>query len=1227
MEMEPFEPLSDEARYAVAVIAAMAQSLADLPPPSPQAPDDVGFAAGNDGPMREYLGMLAHRGVDGLPVEAHFAAASYLRVHKNTQLDAAQWQAAYDTLRRESVAKRQRASGGGGGGGRGRAPDKDYEEQIEEDSRALLKAGSRANTQAAGEVRGDGSWRMVERGGEPWVELDTTMRRGGPRLNGEAWVKGGLTKHRDFTFRTDPFRWIIRLGAIWAAADVLESLAWPKLAVALRAYFPVELTDDVGSGGPEGESPAPVGPQAPVVLDPRSGTTRSGFSWHWAGPESAERDVVSWLVQSRDRRHSIRVPTTLVVDKATEDWKFWIKVAVNDLPEFAYQLGDQQVSDVVAALLPQWQEGSKVQLTDSQQLTAKNLMARFRVMISPEIRKDSERIEKVLADVAPILLKVQPGDLSCDLGPYGVFKVVSGRHDGKIDEKAKVMVSVPFSMKDWAKSGSFASKKSPDANRRWWDEFSIKQVPAAARAMDHWSPPLAMAMRLAILTEKLRDCPEAEMLSGALREADIPNGEVRLKVAAYADAAQSRLKAGFTYRDYQRVGIGYLALLGFQGLVGDAMGVGKTLTAIGAILTNPSAMTPALVVAPASVVYNWQNEIRNKTEGLRPVVVDSNTHWGMFGVNDVAIVSWGALALHAEAIVQSGRFKTLVLDESHYAKNATAGRTKAAILVATKIPHRILLSGTAMENRPQELWAQLHIVSPDAFPDQKEFTTRYASKGKRVVNGITFTDRGTTDLKVEPATEQDQFVVLVDDKAVGLIRRYPEEQSNLKKRKKKGKNEDGLVWQYKTNASFDWNEKEFREQDKCIDKLVVASGVPYGSPMLMRLLELREELRCFMIRRTKDEVLSELPPKTRTYLWVDLPPKVQRHYDMLVENIEGFVLAIWKYKILRETVPVLAEQLGTDDPNVIAAEINIPEKTEGMRKSIALVAIGYLRRLVGEAKAPMVAEWIKDWIEQNPGEQILAWFDHGKPWRAVAAALDEDDDIEYAVIDGSTPPKKRAELVAKAQDGVYDVVIGTRAMAEGNTLTYGSTSIFGERWWVPSKEEQAEDRQHRIGQKNNVNVYYMMANNTYDVDIYEIVDAKRTIINAVMSGEDTEVLENGQRRGRGQTSDGALSGVGGKHLFARILRTPVDLVIEPSEIRDALRGILPPDPLAAYAEEFESSLSPEAEVEAEIQSVPPVDPDEAFAYIEARIPTHLRAYFDHNRDAIYARISAAARGE
>ena len=546
----------------------------------------------------------------------------------------------------------------------------------------------------------------------------------------------------------------------------------------------------------------------------------------------------------------------------------------------------------------------------------------------------------------------------------------------------------------------------------------------------------------------------------------------------------------------------------------------NTPTTLATLAYDPARLTPALVVAPASVVHNWKREGERWTPGLDFQVIDGSTRLNSLGEGDVAIVSWGAVTNLFERL-QQAEFKTIIIDESHYGKNPKAARTKSVIELGASIPHRLLLSGTAMENRPEELWSQLHIVAPEVFVDAKEFKTKFGSTTKRRVRDIDFfDDRGA----------------------------------------------DG--------------------------------------PDLV-LAELRETLRCFMVRRLKSEVLTDLPEKTRSYLWGPLPSALQNKYEQIAENMEAWLCSLWFAKALKKAVELVHTGMTPADA---AGEVNAEAKDISAAAQMAIVVLGHLRRLVGEAKAEMAVDWLESYFSQSD-EPIVVFVEHQKPLKIIQDGLDKLG-ITWTYIDGSVPPAQRAKRVAEFQNGDYQVFLGTRAMAEGVTLTRASNVLFVERWWVPSKEEQAEDRTHRIGQLNAVMVRYLMASDTVDVHIHELVDAKRVLIQAVLRGE---AIEENDRTAESR-GDGSKSLVA--QMLNRMLVNAGTCWITLQNVQDALRGhypaIVPPPKVSGDSDEIESDDESERE-EASIK--------DDYENLRARfLQEHPQwaAAFDSHRSAILA---------
>ncbi len=172
-----------------------------------------------------------------------------------------------------------------------------------------------------------------------------------------------------------------------------------------------------------------------------------------------------------------------------------------------------------------------------------------------------------------------------------------------------------------------------------------------------------------------------------------------------------------TLRGYQRDGLGWLEFLrrfGFGGCLADDMGLGKTVMVLAVLdaRREQGAKKPSLVVVPRSLVFNWKQEAARFTPTLR--VLD---HTGAirrptgdhFGDYDLVITTYGTLrrdALH----FKDTEFDYVVLDEAQAIKNASTESAKAARLLRGE--HRLVLSGTPVENHLGELWSLFEFLNP-----------------------------------------------------------------------------------------------------------------------------------------------------------------------------------------------------------------------------------------------------------------------------------------------------------------------------------------------------------------------------------------------------------------------------------------------------------------------------------------------------------------------------------
>ena len=191
--------------------------------------------------------------------------------------------------------------------------------------------------------------------------------------------------------------------------------------------------------------------------------------------------------------------------------------------------------------------------------------------------------------------------------------------------------------------------------------------------------------------------------------------------------------AGFAgqLRGYQVRGfswLAYLERLGFGACLADDMGLGKTIQVLAAVLEDKARSPdagPTLLIAPTSVVGNWQRETRRFAptlatclhHGPQRVKTREAFEEAIRGI-DVVIASFGVARLDA-SVLREVRWRRLVVDESQNVKNPTAAVTKA--IRAIPAPRRIALTGTPVENRLMDLWSLFSVLNPGFLGTMAEF--------------------------------------------------------------------------------------------------------------------------------------------------------------------------------------------------------------------------------------------------------------------------------------------------------------------------------------------------------------------------------------------------------------------------------------------------------------------------------------------------------------------------
>jgi SWI/SNF-related matrix-associated actin-dependent regulator 1 of chromatin subfamily A len=226
---------------------------------------------------------------------------------------------------------------------------------------------------------------------------------------------------------------------------------------------------------------------------------------------------------------------------------------------------------------------------------------------------------------------------------------------------------------------------------------------------------------------------------------------------------------------------------------------------------------------------------------------------------------------------------------------------------------------------------------------------------------------------------------------------------------------------------------------------------------------------CF-VRRLKSEVLPQLPAKRRVVVPVSLDN--EREYRVAERDVVEWL----------RSQPLELSDLNAKIASTLRAE--------------RLAQLGALQRLAARGKLSSALAWIHDFLAS--GEPLVVFARHREVQEAV---LERFPDALHLF--GRDKLEAREESVREFQnpDGPQLIVCATRVAAQGITLTRASNVAFLELEWTPALHDQAEDRTHRIGQTDSVTAWYLLAADTIDETMAELVERKRGIVDAVTDGK------------------------------------------------------------------------------------------------------------------------------
>ena len=471
------------------------------------------------------------------------------------------------------------------------------------------------------------------------------------------------------------------------------------------------------------------------------------------------------------------------------------------------------------------------------------------------------------------------------------------------------------------------------------------------------------------------------------------------------------LPTGFTgeLRPYQQHGFDWLHFLReykFGGILADDMGLGKTVQVLTYLqslqeqaqvkkeaVTEQSAAlsgksiskgrSAALLIVPKSLIANWQRESEKFTPTLRFLEYMGNYRnkdTSAFNDFDVILTTYGTMLRDIE-LLRTYNFDHIILDESQAIKNPLAKSAKAARLL--KGDHRIVMTGTPVENNTFELWSQFAFLNP------------------------------------------------------GLL------------------------------GSMDYFKREFANP--------IESGGDEESAALLRKL-----VYPFILRRTKEQVAPELPPRTERVVYTDMIPAQKKLYAQTRERYRAELLG-------------LIESEGIQD-----ARFKILEGLLRLRQ-IAIHPALVDKKYKGEApKFEVLLETLETLQAENHKALIFSQF--VETLKLVKKELDARK-MKYVYLDGQTS-NRQARVDQFQNDPAYRFfLISLKAGGVGLNLTAADYVTHLDPWWNPAVEMQASDRTHRIGQDKPVFIYKIIARDTVEEKILQLQEKKRALVKNIIPTE------------------------------------------------------------------------------------------------------------------------------
>ena len=514
-------------------------------------------------------------------------------------------------------------------------------------------------------------------------------------------------------------------------------------------------------------------------------------------------------------------------------------------------------------------------------------------------------------------------------------------------------------------------------------------------------------------------------------------------------------------RPYQKHGVAWLGFLrenGFGGILADEMGLGKTLQTLAHLnacssqrkeaqteIRNPKfeIRNPHLIVCPTSLVFNWVAEAKKFTPELKVLALhgpDRHKLFDQISSSDVVVTSYALIRRDAEKYREL-EFDTVVLDEAQHIKNRQTQNAQA--VKAVKSQHRVVLTGTPMENSVLDLWSIFDFLMPGYLGTTKDFRERYE-------------------------------LPIVKEKHV-------EAQARLARRLR-----PFLLRRLKKDVAADLPAK--------LEQISFCELTPEQRGVYQQFLE-----------ATRKEVLEAVGEqglaKSRMVVLTALLRLRQVCCDLRLLKLDtagyesrGATKLTSENAIVSLSTPEGGEGQG-EEAQLVSSKIPSPQPSPRLggtkEKSPSPSPVS--------GKLEMFGELLEEVIDG--GHRVLVFSQFVGMLELLKQRLVKEQ-IEFCYLDGSTA--NRGQVVERFQNNATIPVflISLKAGGVGLNLTGADTVIHFDPWWNPAVEDQATDRAHRIGQTKVVTSYKLITRDTVEEKILTLQSRKREMIQATIGGEE-----------------------------------------------------------------------------------------------------------------------------